>query len=74
MLIETMRREGYELEVSRPEVIYREAEDGTKLEPYEKVFIESSPDTIGTVIEMLGRRRGRMIEMQDGGDGNTRVT
>jgi GTP-binding protein len=74
ILIETMRREGYELEVSRPEVIFRVRDDGTKLEPYEKVFIESSPDTIGTVIEMLGRRRGRMIEMMDGGDGNTHVT
>ena len=74
ILIETMRREGFELQVSRPEVIFRVRDDGTKLEPYEKVFIESSPETIGAVIEMLGRRRGRMIEMQDGGDGNTHVT
>jgi GTP-binding protein len=73
ILIETMRREGFEFEVSRPEVIFRESDDGTKLEPYEKVFIESSPETIGSVIEMLGKRRGRMIEMQDGGDGNTRI-
>ncbi|OQX61375.1 MAG: hypothetical protein B5M51_08100 [Anaerolinea sp. 4484_236] len=73
ILIETMRREGFELQVSRPEVIFREKDDGTKLEPYEKVFIESSPETIGSVIEMLGRRRGRMLEMQDGGDGNTRL-
>ena len=74
ILIETMRREGYEMEVSRPEVIYRESDKGEKLEPFEMVYIESSPDTIGTVIEMLGRRRGRMTEMHDGGDGNTRVT
>ena len=66
ILIETMRREGYELQVSRPEVIFRVRDDGTKEEPYEKVYIESSPETIGSVIEML--------EMQDGGDGNTRVT
>ena len=74
VLIETMRREGYEFEVSRPEVIYRERDDGVKLEPFEKIFIEASPDTIGAVIEMLGRRRGRMIEMQDGADGHTHVT
>ncbi|MBC8335749.1 MAG: translational GTPase TypA [Anaerolineales bacterium] len=73
ILIETMRREGFEFQVSRPEVIFREKDDGTKEEPYEKVFIESSPDTIGSVIEMLGKRRGRMLEMQDGGDGNTRL-
>ncbi len=74
ILIETMRREGYELQVSRPEVIFRERDDGTKLEPYEQVFIESSPETIGSVIEMLGKRRGHMTEMKDGGDGNTHVT
>ena len=74
ILIETMRREGYEFEVSRPEVIYRERDDGVKLEPYEKVFIEASPDTIGSVIEMLGRRRGRMVEMMDGSDGHTHIT
>ena len=74
ILIEIMRREGYEFQVSRPEVIFRVRDDGTKEEPYEKVYIESSPDTIGSVIEMLGKRRGRMLEMQDGGDGNTRVT
>ncbi len=74
ILIETMRREGYEFQVSRPEVIFRMRDDGVKLEPYEKVFIESSPETIGSVIEMLGKRRGRMTEMMDGGDGNTRVT
>ncbi len=74
ILIETMRREGFELEVSRPEVIMREGDDGERLEPYEKIFIESSSETIGTVIEMLGRRRGRMTEMHDGGDGTTHVT
>ena len=74
ILIETMRREGYEFQVSRPEVIFRIRDDGVKLEPYEKVFIESNPETIGSVIEMLGKRRGRMIEMKDGGDGNTHVT
>jgi len=41
-----MRREGYEFQVSRPEVIFRQAEDGTQLEPYEEVHIETSPDTV----------------------------
>lgn len=73
ILIETMRREGFEFQVSRPEVIFRESDDGTKEEPFEKVFIESSSETIGAVIEMLGKRRGRMLEMKDGGDGNTQL-
>src|SRR5512143_3337672 len=54
ILIETMRREGYEFQVSRPEVIFRQALDGTQLEPYEEVHIETSPETVGIVVEMLG--------------------
>jgi len=54
-----MRREGYEFQVSRPEVIFHQAEDGTQLEPYEEVHIETSPDTVGVVVEMLGGRRGK---------------
>ncbi|MEJ2010700.1 MAG: translational GTPase TypA [Anaerolineales bacterium] len=64
VLIETMRREGYEFEVSRPEVILRE-QDGVTLEPYEEVYIEAPPDSVGTVVEMLGARRGQMVEMGD---------
>ncbi len=70
ILIETMRREGYEFEVSRPEVIFRTAEDGSLLEPYEEVFIETSPETAGAVIEMLGKRRGRMESMEETSDGH----
>jgi GTP-binding protein len=73
ILIETMRREGYEFQVSRPEVIFRKAEDGSLLEPYEEVHIETSPDTVGVVVEMLGGRRGKMINMQDTGQGSMRL-
>jgi GTP-binding protein len=73
ILIETMRREGYEFQVSRPEVIFHQAEDGSQLEPYEEVHIETSPDTVGVVVEMLGGRRGKMMDMQDTGQGSTRL-
>lgn len=73
ILIETMRREGYEFQVSRPEVIYRKADDGALLEPYEEVHIETSNETVGVVVEMLGSRRGKMIDMQDAGQGTTRL-
>jgi GTP-binding protein len=71
ILIETMRREGYEFHVSRPEVILHTEEDGTQMEPYEEVHIEVPPDAVGLVIEMLGVRRGEMILM--GGANNDTV-
>ncbi|GAB4430158.1 MAG: translational GTPase TypA [Anaerolineales bacterium] len=73
ILIETMRREGYEFQVSRPEVIFHEGEDGTLLEPYEEVHIETGSDTVGVVVEMLGSRRGQMLDMHDTGQGMTRL-
>ncbi|MEW6401826.1 MAG: translational GTPase TypA [Chloroflexota bacterium] len=73
ILIETMRREGYEFQVSRPEVIYHKADDGALLEPYEEVHIETSSETVGIVVEMLGARRGQMMDMQDSGQGTTRM-
>jgi len=73
ILIETMRREGYEFQVSRPEVIYHKADDGALLEPYEEVHVETSSDTVGVVVEMLGSRRGQMMEMHDSGQGMTRI-
>ncbi len=73
ILIETMRREGYEFQVSRPEVIFHKAEDGALLEPYEEVHIETSAETVGVVVEMLGSRRGKMMEMHDTGDGHVRL-
>ncbi|HTX93082.1 MAG TPA: translational GTPase TypA [Anaerolineales bacterium] len=71
--VETMRREGYEFQVSRPEVIFHKAEDGSLLEPYEEVHIETSTETVGVVVEMLGSRRGKMMDMQDTGQGTTRL-
>jgi GTP-binding protein len=73
ILIETMRREGYEFQVSRPEVIFHKAEDGALLEPFEEVHIETSNETVGAVVEMLGVRRGLMQEMHDAGQGMTRM-
>jgi GTP-binding protein len=74
ILIEIMRREGYEFQVSRPEVIIREGPDGEKLEPYEEVFIETSPETIGVVIEMLGKRRGEMLNTETATGGTIHLT
>ncbi len=73
ILIETMRREGYEFEVSRPEVILKEGENGEMMEPFEQVFVETSNDTVGAVIEMLGQRRGQMLAMEDSLDGAVRL-
>ena len=74
ILIETMRREGYEFQVSRPEAIFKTGEDGELLEPYEELDIETSADTVGTVVEMLGQRRGRMLDMQNNPDGTVQLT
>ncbi len=74
ILIETMRREGYEFQVSKPEVIFRRGEAGETLEPFEEVHIEVAESHTGTVIEMLGNRRGQMINMNNGGDGTVYVT
>ncbi len=64
ILIETMRREGYEFEVSQPEVIYREdLASGERLEPFEEVHIEVADALVGTVIELLGIRRAEMLDM-----------
>ena len=65
ILIETMRREGYEFDVSKPEVIYRQDPDtGETLEPYEEVHIEIAEEVVGTVVELLGVRRGQMHDMR----------
>ena len=63
ILIENMRREGFELQVSKPEVIIKEI-DGVKSEPYEEVMIEAPTDTVGAVIESLAARNGQMINMK----------
>jgi len=74
ILIETMRREGYEFQVSRPEVILRRADDGSLQEPYEEVHIETSSETVGPVVEMLGKRRGEMTNMIDSATGTVLLT
>ncbi|HWV56666.1 MAG TPA: translational GTPase TypA [Longimicrobiales bacterium] len=69
ILMETMRREGYEFAVSRPRVITREGPNGETLEPYEEVTIDVPEAYVGVVIEKLGQRRGEVIEMRAGGQG-----
>jgi GTP-binding protein len=71
VLIETMRREGYEMQVSQPEVIYHE-ENGQRLEPVEEVDIDVADDFSGFVIETFGRRKGELVNMASTGDGHTR--
>ena len=73
ILIETMRREGYEFQVSRPEVIFKEDADGKKLEPIEQVEIEVSEQYQGTVIELMGQRRGIMRDMAYRDDGSVHL-
>lgn len=73
ILIETMRREGYEFQVSRPEVILRTGPDGKPQEPYEEVHIETSPDNVGVVVGMMGKRRSEMIEMHETTSGSTQL-
>lgn len=71
ILIENMRREGFELQVSKPKVIIKEI-DGVKCEPYEEVFIEAPDECIGSVIESLGFRRGTLENMESD-NGMTKV-
>ncbi len=68
ILIETMRREGYEFQVSKPEVIMKEGINGEILEPFEELHVDTSPESVGAVVEMLGNRRGKMVDMQNNPD------
>ena len=72
VLIETMRREGFELLVSRPKVIFKEI-DGVKCEPIERLVVNVPDDSIGNVIEKLGRRKAEMINMEPAEAGHTKV-
>lgn len=72
VLIEKMRREGYEFQVSKPKVIFKE-EDGKKLEPMEKVTIDLPSEYIGAVIEKLGQRKGELISMTESNGGYARL-
>lgn len=72
ILIENMRREGYELAVSRPRVVYKEI-DGVKCEPYELLTVDVEEAHQGAVMEELGRRRGELLDMQPDGKGRVRL-
>jgi GTP-binding protein len=72
ILIETMRRQGYEFQVSQPQVIYREV-NGQPYEPYEYLVIDVPEEAVGAVIERLGQRKGEMQDMQPGAGGRTQL-
>ena len=72
ILIENLRREGYELQVSKPEVIIRNI-DGVDCEPVERVQVDVPDESVGAVIESLGQRKGDMVDMKADGNGQTRL-
>ena len=72
ILIETMRREGYEFQVSQPQVIYREV-NGQPCEPYELLVLDVPEESVGGCIERLGQRKGEMQDMQMGGNGRSQL-
>ncbi|HEU0055502.1 MAG TPA: translational GTPase TypA, partial [Longimicrobium sp.] len=73
ILMETMRREGYEFSVSRPRVILKKSPDGQLQEPYEEVTIDLPESQMGPVIEKMGQRRAEMLEMRNPGGGLVRL-
>ncbi len=74
VLIETMRREGFELGISRPRVLYSADEAGHRTEPYETVVIDVDDEHSGTVVEKMAIRKGEMTDMRPSGGGKTRIT
>ncbi|MCR9080518.1 MAG: translational GTPase TypA [Hyphomonadaceae bacterium] len=73
VLIETMRREGYELGVSRPQVVFKQGEGGERLEPIEEVVIDVDDEFSGAVVQKLSERKAEMVEMKQSGVGRTRM-
>ncbi len=73
VLIETMRREGFELTISRPRVLFRDGPDGRE-EPYEQVVIDVDDEYSGTVVEKMAQRKAEMTDMRPSGGGKTRIT
>jgi GTP-binding protein len=73
ILMETMRREGYEFQVSRPRVITREGPNGERLEPYEELMFDIPEGYVGAVMEKIGTRRAEMLEMKNPGQGMVRL-
>jgi GTP-binding protein len=74
VLIETMRREGFELGISRPRVLFREDENGNKTEPYETVVIDVDDEFSGTVVEKMNLRKAEMTDMRPSGGGKIRIS
>ncbi len=74
VLIETMRREGFELSVSRPRVLYKHDEAGNLLEPIEEILIDVDEEYCGVVVEKVSMRKGLMTDMRPSGGGKTRIT
>nr|WP_225009420.1 translational GTPase TypA [Novosphingobium percolationis] len=74
VLIETMRREGFELGISRPRVLFGEDENGKRTEPYETVMIDVDDEFSGTVVEKMNLRKAEMTDMRPSGGGKTRIT
>ena len=72
ILLENMRREGYEVAVGKPQVVYKEI-DGNKCEPYENLTVDIEDETQGGVMEELGRRKGELTNMESDGLGRTRL-
>jgi GTP-binding protein len=74
VLIETMRREGFELTISRPRVLYQTGENGERLEPIEEVQIDVDEQYSGTVVQKISERKGELVGMKPSGAGKTRIT
>ena len=74
VVIETMRREGFELGISRPRVLFKQNEDGGRTEPYETVVIDVDDEHSGTVVEKMQRRKAELTDMRPSGLGKTRIT
>lgn len=73
VLIETMRREGFELSISRPRVLYKTDENGQRLEPIEEIQVDVDDEYVGVVVESLSQRKAEMKDMRPSGGGKTRI-
>lgn len=74
VLIETMRREGFELSISRPRVLFKEDEQGKRLEPVEEIQVDVDDEFVGVVVSSLSLRKSEMCDMRPSGSGKTRIT
>mgnify|MGYP000238488673 CR=1 FL=1 len=74
VLIETMRREGFELSISRPRVLFQTDDEGNRVEPLEEVVIDLDDEYSGVVVEKMAVRKGEMTDMRPSGEGRTRIT